>query len=61
MKLAIALFVLNLLGCAAGATQHAPSYAGSSQPSIVRDGGGATTNTGSGSGGTPIPLPHPNV
>jgi len=60
MKLTIALFVLNLLGCAAGATQQAPSHAGSSQPSIVRD-GGATTNTGSGSGGTPIPLPHPNV
>ncbi len=57
MKLAIALFAFNLLGCAVGAGQHhAPA-----QPSLVRDGGGATTNTGSVGGGPVVPLPHPNT
>lgn len=52
MKLAIALLVCNLLGCATGvAQQHAPSRAGAGQPLIIRDGDGAIPNTGSGTGG----------
>jgi len=62
MKLAIALFAINLLGCATAAIpQHASSNAGAGQPSIVRDGDGASTNTGTPNGGaTPRP-PRPNV